>query len=400
MKREKWFRLHSWVGIKLAILTSFILITGTLAVLSHELDWVTNSAMRVSPASVDSSQVAWVPIYQASQDLYPHAKVNWINKPIEPWFAAEVVLLLDEDKRKRLFFHPQTATFQGEGRWYNWQRFFRMTHRHLMMPTIIGISLVCLAGLVLLVSAVSGIVLYPGWWKQLFRRPRTQHRKFFWGDIHRLLASWSLWLLLVVCITGLWYLIELWGGRATLPANAKPVSELAQQTHTLPKPDVLQQMLEQSKKLRPEMEITGIRFPFAAGDAVVIEGQAGHILVRQRANNMVFDPADGRFLSTRVAGELNWHGRISEAADPLHFGTFAGMTSKIIYFLFGVLLSTLALVGTFLYGLRLARDRRNHIASQGQIWLQSWQAMTGWKWLALGLLFVCAVLTIYVFNYQ
>ena len=397
MQKASWFRLHSWVGLKLAILTCFILITGTLAVLSHELDWLTNSAMRVDPATVKTQQVDWLTIYRTTQRLYPDASVNWINKPIDPWFAAEVVLLRGEEQRQRLFFHPQTGEFQGEGRWFNWQRFFRMSHRHLMMPTIIGISLVCIAGLLLFVSAISGIVMYPGWWKQFFRLPRTSHRKLFWGDTHRLLAVWSLWLLLVVCITGLWYLIELWGGRANLPANAKPVSEQALEQRVLPEANVLEQMLQQSKKLRPEMEIKGIRFPVRAGQPVVIEGQAGHVLVRQRANNMVFDPVDGHFLSRRSADTLNAHGRISEAADPLHFGTFAGMPSKVVYFVFGVLLSTLAVTGTYLYGLRLVRDRRGQVASQQQIWSQSWRDMGKWKWLANGLLLVCTLLTFYLF---
>ncbi len=39
MKRV-WLDLHRWVGLKLSILLSFVLITGTLATVSHEIDWL------------------------------------------------------------------------------------------------------------------------------------------------------------------------------------------------------------------------------------------------------------------------------------------------------------------------------------------------------------------------
>lgn len=53
MDRAKWLKVHSWVGFKVSILLCFVLITGTLAVLSHEIDWLTNPAMRISPSSVN-----------------------------------------------------------------------------------------------------------------------------------------------------------------------------------------------------------------------------------------------------------------------------------------------------------------------------------------------------------
>ncbi|MDX5331144.1 MAG: PepSY domain-containing protein, partial [Caulobacteraceae bacterium] len=35
-----WWEVHQWVGLKFSILLSFILLTGTLATLSHEIDWL------------------------------------------------------------------------------------------------------------------------------------------------------------------------------------------------------------------------------------------------------------------------------------------------------------------------------------------------------------------------
>ncbi len=37
--RRVWLNVHRWFGLKLSILMSFILITGTLATVSHEIDF-------------------------------------------------------------------------------------------------------------------------------------------------------------------------------------------------------------------------------------------------------------------------------------------------------------------------------------------------------------------------
>lgn len=47
--RRLWFEVHSWIGLKLCILLSFIFCTGTLAVIATEIDWVIEPAMRVTP---------------------------------------------------------------------------------------------------------------------------------------------------------------------------------------------------------------------------------------------------------------------------------------------------------------------------------------------------------------
>ena len=44
---------------------------------------------------------------------------------------------------------------------------------------------------------------------------------------------------------------------------------------------------------------------------------------------------DGAVLLRTDATDLSAHQRISEAADPLHFGTWGGLASKLVWFVFG-----------------------------------------------------------------
>lgn len=396
MKKQIWFNWHSWLGIKLAVLLCFILVTGTLAVISHEIDWLTNSAKRVIPLT-NTSQVKWSNIYLKANELAPQDIVTSISAPIDPWFAAEVVLLTPEGKRYRQFFHPQTAEFQGVGRWYNWQRFFRMTHRHLMMPTQIGITIVCLFAFLMLFSAISGTVIYPKWWRGFFRKPRTQNTKVFWNDIHRLLGLWSLWLLIIICLTGIWYFVEIWGGRAPSSEQKSPSSVIAQTRLVKPQKAVIEKMIEQTSARHPTLVIKQIRFPSIKNRPVVIMGQDPTLLVRDRASNATFDPFSGELLLVKFAINQSLHVRISEAADPLHFGYFAGIYSKLVYFIFGIILSGLAITGTYLYGLHYTRGVRHQPIVAKSIWRTAWLGMAWGKWLSSGLITVCLSLTMYVF---
>ena len=87
----------------------------------------------------------------------------------------------------------------------------------------------------------------------------------------------------------------------------------------------------------------------------MVYGRESGILVRDRANRIVVDPHNGRWLQQWATPDLTVHQRISEAADPLHFGTWAGLPGKLVYFLFGLILTSLSITGTYIYALRFLK---------------------------------------------
>jgi hypothetical protein len=99
---------------------------------------------------------------------------------------------------------------------------------------------------------------------------------------------------------------------------------------------------------------------------VAFQGQASAILVRNRANTIQFDPVSAEAVFKQDGSDFSLHTRVSEAADPLHFGVWgevqgntAKLLSKLLYFVFGVFLTGLCITGTYLYGLRVGRKGKS-----------------------------------------
>ncbi|WP_300381189.1 PepSY domain-containing protein [Henriciella sp.] len=82
--------------------------------------------------------------------------------------------------------------------------------------------------------------------------------------------------------------------------------------------------------------------------------------------------------------DLSLHQRIGEAADPLHFGYFGGLVTKLIWFVFGVALTTLSITGSAIYALRIMRSRKER-KTLGRGTVLALRAPGWWAWPTGGL---------------
>ena len=396
MDRAKWFNVHSWVGVQLSILLCFVLLTGTLATVSQEIDWATNKAMRVAVNSV--TKMNWQAVYVSATEQSLTQHFLGIKQPTEDWFAAEVTAYDADEQLYRMFFHPTTGEYLGKGRWYNWQRFFRMTHRHLMLPVKYGVPIISICAFLLLTSLITSLVVYRHWWKGFFRWPRRQHRKLFWSDIHRLLGTWSIWFILVISITGVWYLLEVLGVRATYPDRGQVVSQQAKDDLVMPSPEVFLRAMKTVDVEFPDLDVKTVRFPSRKNSPMIVQGQSTAILVRDRANQISFDPVTGEYLAKFKGEQLSAVTRIAEAADPLHFGTFAGLPSRILYFVFGSFLSALTISGTYMYAMKIARISHKQRFSKRVVWKRALSSMGVGKWFSYLCISICLLIALGLFS--
>src|SRR3546814_11840495 len=86
-----------------------------------------------------------------------------------------------------------------------------------------------------------------------------------------------------------------------------------------------------------------------------VHGQDGGWFTRDRGARVWLDARDGSTLAIRRSGEMRPLHRWIDMADPLHFGNFAGLWSKVVWFVFGLGLSGLCLTGAYLQAKQIGR---------------------------------------------
>jgi uncharacterized iron-regulated membrane protein len=352
-----WFQVHSFTGVITGLMLFVICWSGTFAVLAHEIDWLVTPEAR---AKVEGAWASWGNWLAAVQVAYPGAEVLWLEAPRYPASTAVAVVDLPYQDLVRVYIEPHGAEILGHGSYYTVQRFFRNLHMSLFMGDV-GIYVVSAFSLTMLTSLGAALMFYRRWWRRFFRLPRGRGRAF-WSELHKSSGLWSIWFLLLITITGAWYLFEI-ARYDFLDGLFSFAGTDASAVHQVPTPNSfpdrselsLDSLIDRVHDVRPDLEIRTISPAFSHEGVLYVNGQTGHVLLRDRANQIHLDVRTGEVLYDQNASDYPLYWRWSDTADPLHFGDFGGLWSKGVWFVFGLALSGLILSGTWLHAHRLAR---------------------------------------------
>ena len=98
--------------------------------------------------------------------------------------------------------------------------------------------------------------------------------------------------------------------------------------------------------------------PQSPGEDLYLTGKNDVPLVRQRANRIYINPNTYEVLRVQKADEINTVMWLNDIADPLHFGYWGGLMTKIIWFILGMGISFLILSGIWITLKRKAVKRK------------------------------------------
>jgi len=354
--RKDLFRLHRWMGLHIGLLLFIVCFSGTCATLGHEWD----DLLGGTPAGDPCSAIDWAAVERGARALpgpVSHVMARDACGPVGALYHPE------SGQIHRAAIDRATGEILDRGSALTIQEFLRQFHKALLLPE--GVYLVTLTSLVLGYALVSGLLVYRRWWRHLRRLRWRRGRRVLWADAHRTLGVWTSLFALLMVVTGIWYLIEA-GARDAVGFVAEPpvprisrdrLAALPPQPERLP----LAQLVSAAERAIPDLDARAVHFPVRVDDALQVDGQSGAWLVRDRANRVYLDPYDGRVLGRKYVDELTSLERWADTADVLHFGTFAGLSGKIAWFVLGLLLSLVCLAGPVMWHLRkhhVDADRR------------------------------------------
>lgn len=309
--------------------------------------------MRVSPAG---QKVSWGTMEQAVRKYRPDSMLVSLKAMEGDRFAFRARVIDPSGRYAFVHVNQWTGEVNGISSPLTVQRFFRDLHRYLFMPNYIGLPIVSSMAFVLGISLYTGLKTTRKW-RLMARRIRTHKGvRVTVGDLHKAAGLWSTWFLAVMIITGVWYLIEFGANVSTVLANPPPPLP-GKSTQVLTPLSAVSagadELISAAESAFPGLKATTIYFSQNGSKLVQVQGIFSNPLVRDRANKVLLDPIDANVVRVLRAEQMQWPAFLNEMADPLHFGYFGGLTTKLIWFTFGLCLSSLSLSGIWLTWRRL-----------------------------------------------
>ena len=363
-RSKLWFLVHSWLALPIWFFVLIVCFTGTLAVVSQEIVWLAQPEVRASKPDGDPPMLSFDQLRASVEAAQPGVYVSSIERPDESHFAPTVRVTYPDSRTTTLYVNPYTGVVQGEAAQFNFQAFTRALHGWWLVPFTNGYSwgwyLVSLLGLPMLASLVTGLVVYKRFWKG-FLKPTLRFKhgaRIFWGDFHRLSGIWSIWFIAVISITGTWFLIQaiLSDNQISISSNQVLPVIARENVPTAPAGQPAPVLsLDAIEKIAidkiPGLDVSFISLPSNAYSHTEVGGRSWYPLMYQTAS---VNPYSGAVEAHELLSDRSKLEFVTESMRPLHTGDFGGIWIKLIWFLFGLLLSMMVLSGLLIWTKRTA----------------------------------------------
>lgn len=338
-----WLTLHAWLGLQLGVLLFIICFTGTIAVFSDELDRL------AQPLSwAESRPVQWQNVVDKAQSHLNGESLSYAEAPEGFRTAVRMHYRTNEGQRRILLQDPASGQVLTEGGWLTFQRFLRNFHM-MLFNVDVGFYIVLLTVIPLSIILLAPMLFYRRWWKSLFVIRSNKGPRPFWTDWHRSFGVCSLPVTAILLLTSIWYLAE----------HIAYSTDNFIEDHPFPVPPISIMWMTDSydtliqKSPFPAKNIDQIHFPADVGQPVAVTYHQ-QFWLRARANVVYLDPGKRVVAKTVKAEQLPVLYYWLNMADRLHFGNFAGFTSKIVWGVSGLALTLCILIGSRLAALRLS----------------------------------------------
>jgi len=357
--RQAMTWLHNWAGLVVGWLLLVIAAAGTLSVFRQELDaWMHPELARgaIDQATAGAAAIAWLSRHAATAPAWfidladmrsPGSLAYWAEGPD---FVAKML-------------SPLTGAPDGIRDSLGGEFFYRF-HFELQLPHPWGRLLAVVAAEMLLVVLITGIVAHRRIFKDFFTL-RSGKGQRSWLDGHIVLGVLALPFHLMIALTGVVTLITLfmpWAGPAAYKGDRAALSRDLYPAIERPRSGIPVPLAP----IAPMLRVAEARFDGAGistinvynpGDAAqvvtVSAGETSDIAVQQ--HNISFDGTTGRMLGEFV--ERRPAMRVQGFLYGLHMGRFAGLASRWLYFLSGLMLTAAIATGLILW---TAKRRRPH----------------------------------------
>lgn len=357
--RQSMTWLHNWAGLVVGWLLLAIAVAGTLSVFRQELDGWTHPELARTPidqAQAGAAAVRWLSTHAAKAP-------GWYISLADGRAPGSLTFWSTPQGFEQKILSPTTGAPDGIRESLGGEFFYRF-HFELQLPYPWGRLIAVIAAEMMLTVLVTGIVAHRRIFKDFFTL-RTGKGQRSWLDGHVAMSVFTLPFQLMIAFTGIITLVTLflpWGAlaayrgdQARLAADLFPAIERPATGRPAPLAPVEPMLRTALRRFEGAGILTfNIINPGDAAQVVTMSsGDSPGIATSQRS--LSFDGTTGRLLAAHV--EARPSKRLFDTLYGLHMGHFAGLASRWLYFLSGIVLSLAIATGLLLW---TAKRRRPH----------------------------------------
>lgn len=359
VSRKTLYAIHRWTGLHCGVVLFVICLSGTIATLGPELDALIDPRLRIGS---EEPRLSLAEIQAKVESDHPGWSIASITAA-DPGFAASVEIEREDGVRLAYLVHPGTGQVLGPTSPHRARILFRVFHKQFYIFGLGGIHgtyLVGLYGPILMLSGITGLCCYARFWTKLFVLRRRAGWSVFWRDLHRLLGVWGAVLLLLWGATGTWYLVmrlrPLWTAPVAAPAKriVPRTAEDGVDGPFLPRPSLADLVATATREF-PGFDPRYVTFAADPKGAVTLYPSRRTLFPGRTPDLVKFDGVTGAILSAAPPTDLS--GTLDQIVDPLHFGTFGGLPTRLLWFAGGLVVSALVPIGATIWLQRSSRSR-------------------------------------------
>jgi uncharacterized iron-regulated membrane protein len=341
------------LGLGIGLLVSITCLTGSLIVYKPEIESLTLGEVSHLVPTADRATVSLQSAYDAVQQRKPVCKIVQAYLHAEPDLAWSFDLNCKPQGRVVVYVDKYRGNITGEdhfqGKWTQW---LYDLHVRLLSGTT-GETVNGIGALLLILLASTGLVVWwPGikYWRSGFRfewRARWRRRNY---DLHRLTGFFASLLLMFVALTGAYFAFPKTYEDIVAWAAQKPSVLLAPRTGIGASRQIsLDAIYASAVQAMPVGETTLFTFPQQKNAPYSLRRMLPGDWRRTGDNLVYIDQYTGQVIRTNYHRELSWPIRLTRDIYPLHFGTFGGNFTRILWIIVGVAPAILYVTGLLMW---------------------------------------------------
>lgn len=349
--RRVLFQVHLWAGLLLGLYFLVVGLSGSLVVYKKEIERaMIPRLVRVPEGEIRASfQV----MYDAVAAQYPRAKISnaWLyQQPGVSWSFR----LAAPDGRIQVYVDPYRGRIIGEDRYQ--EKFLDWVydlHVNLLAGKT-GLLVNGIGGFCLIAMCITGMVIWwPGVavWRQGFRyewRARWKRQNY---DLHKLGGFWTLGLLFLLALTGAYWAFPESYERALAAMTGGPGKQLA--PRITPEPNrpraSLDLVLAEAMRGIPEGEATLFRFAQKPDETHSIKKKLPGDWRTTGDNTVYIHPHSAGTVFVDYHRDRPLGVRLQRDIYGLHFGTFWGHPTRVLWIFTGLAPGLLFVTGLLMY---------------------------------------------------